>query len=319
MRRVCSSTHTHRLGGGDESKTSEGYGDQTCTHLSTDNSHSSAHAPKPPPANQCATLAIPGIPPWQQVCDTLGLPSPPAPQSAQSAAQNAVLLESLRGRSREGVFHSKQSCVPKELAAKDATTHMFLANLPQWPCDSCGSGFRDLALVLAAHSPAYQPPSTTNAVPPRPPAAGPAAGSSAAPACASTLRTHPQPQPPRPLGCRGAHVSGLPPRTRKPPPLSEPERAEPACLGARWQVTDAPLLPRDRAALAGANRCVMLEIRDLQRHWPDVGASRNHLQLLLEHCVQLGEVLLLCERLHHRLHRRRVSATAIALAAPITL
>ena len=83
---------------------------------------------------------------------------------------------------------------------------------------------------------AYQTPSTTNAVPPRPPAAGPAAGSSAAPACASTLRTHPQPQPPRPLGCRGAHVSGLPPRTRKPAPLSEPERAEPACLGARWQV-----------------------------------------------------------------------------------
>ena len=37
-----------------------------------------------------------------------------------------------------------------------------------------------------------------------------------------------------------------------PAAIAEPERAEPACLGARPQVIDASLLPRDRAPLAAA-------------------------------------------------------------------
>ena len=78
---------------------------------------------------------------------------------------------------------------------------MFLANLPRWPCDSYGSGFRDLALVLAA-----LPVLATSRRRRRTRSAahrcGPGGGLlSAAPACASSLRTHPQPHTPRPLGC----------------------------------------------------------------------------------------------------------------------
>eukprot|EP00964_Phaeocystis_antarctica_P107352 scaffold72089_cov61-Phaeocystis_antarctica.AAC.1 len=61
-----------------------------------------------------------------------------------------------------------------------------------------------------------------------------AAGSSAAPACARTLRTHPQPAP-SPDGAVGAGL-GFSAANPKPSARRDPNRAELACLGARWQV-----------------------------------------------------------------------------------
>ena len=142
---------------------------------------------------------------------------------------------------------------------------------------------------------------------PPPTAAGPAAGSSLRP-----LHARPPYAPtpnPSPLARWGAVGRTFLACRRVPERFSEPERAEPACLGARWQVTDAPLLPRDRAPLAGANRCVVLDlVLLLLRIWSiTVGNKRrNHLQLLL-----LGEDVLRCERLQ-RLHRRRQPAAALA-------
>ena len=54
-----------------------------------------------------------------------------------------------------------------------------------------------------------------------------------------------------PVGAVGAGLGFAAAAPEKATP--EPKFAEPACLGVRWQVTDASLLPRDRAALAGAS------------------------------------------------------------------
>ena len=92
---------------------------------------------------------------------------------------------------------------------------------------------------------------------PLPRCADTAAG--APPARARTLR--PRPQPARsPVLVPLAHSSAS-------LPYAEPERAEPACLDSLWQATDAPLDPRDRAPLAGASRCIVLEQRVLQRQY----------------------------------------------------
>ena len=116
------------------------------------------------------------------------------------------------------------------------------------------------------------------------------------PACARALRTHPQPAP-SPDGAVGAGL-GFAAAYPKPFARRDPNHAEPACLGARWQVTDASLLPRDRAPLAGANRCRVhrpgrgMAARALGQHggWllalpPIMVRKLRRHRLLLEHDV----------------------------------
>ena len=84
---------------------------------------------------------------------------------------------------------------------------------------------------------------------------------------AACTRTHsPTPPSARPLARCGAVGAGLRfsaeirPHNCRGPPYAEPgHAAEPACLDSLWQAPDAPLLPRDRAPLAGASRCIVHE------------------------------------------------------------
>ena len=73
---------------------------------------------------------------------------------------------------------------------------MFLANLPRLPCDSYGSGFRDLALVLAATSPSL--PAAVDDERGTAPAHAIACGPGGGLLCGPCMREHPPHPPPTP-------------------------------------------------------------------------------------------------------------------------